>query len=318
MSVERLSVGGLKKIAIYGGTFDPVHHAHLILAREAIETLDLDKVILVPAAISPLKKAAPVASGEVRLAMLQAAIKGEPKFEVDECELLRPPPSYTIDTVEEIRRRECDASIYCLIGEDNVEQLPRWHRFAELEKIVRFVVLDRTGKQPSHSYQLIHRRIDISATEIRRRVAQNESIRYLVPDSVERNYSARKTLSGAIAITPENLAKTCAELASNKKAEDIVVLDLRGISSFTDFFVICSGTSEPQLKAIANEIETRLREDYSLRPVAVDGFPASQWMVLDYLQVVVHIFHRDKRAFYSLEGLWGDAPVLQWESISTR
>jgi nicotinate-nucleotide adenylyltransferase len=185
LSFDRLSVGGLKKIAIYGGTFDPVHHAHLILAREAIETLDLDKVILVPAAISPLKKAAPVASGEVRLAMLRAATKGDPKFEVDECELLRPSPSYTIDTVEEIRRRECDASIYCMIGEDNVEQLPRWHRFAQLEKIVRFVVLDRTGKQPSHSYQLIHRRIDISATDIRRRVAQNESIRYLVPESVQ-------------------------------------------------------------------------------------------------------------------------------------
>jgi nicotinate-nucleotide adenylyltransferase len=185
LSAQRLTVGGLKKIAIYGGTFDPVHHAHLILARQAIETLGLDKVILVPAAISPLKKAAPVASGEVRLAMLQVAVKGEPEFEVNECELLRPPPSYTIDTVEDIRRRECDAAIYCLIGEDNVEQLPRWHRFAELEKIVRFVVLDRSGKQPSHSYQLIHRRIDISATEIRRRVAQNESIRYLLPDSVE-------------------------------------------------------------------------------------------------------------------------------------
>jgi len=185
LSAERLTVGGLKKIAIYGGTFDPVHHAHLILARQAIETIGLAKVILVPAAISPLKKAAPVASGEVRLAMLQAAIKCEPEFEVDECELLRPPPSYTIDTVEEIRRRECDSSIFCLIGEDNVEQLPRWHRFAELENMVRFVVLDRSGKQPSHSYQLIHRRIDISATEIRRRVAHNESIRYLLPDSVE-------------------------------------------------------------------------------------------------------------------------------------
>ncbi len=185
MSVARLSVGRLKKIAIYGGTFDPVHHAHLILAREAIETLGLEKVILVPAAISPLKKAAPVASGEVRLAMLRTAIRGQPEFEVDECELLRPPPSYTIDTVEEIRRRECDALLYCLIGEDNVEQLPRWHRFNELEKLVRFVVLDRTGKQPTHTYQLIHRRIDISATEIRRRVAQHESIRYLVTGSVE-------------------------------------------------------------------------------------------------------------------------------------
>jgi nicotinate-nucleotide adenylyltransferase len=175
----------LKKIAIYGGTFDPVHHAHLILAREAIETLGLEKIILVPAAISPLKKTAPVASGEVRLAMLRAAIKGQPEFEVDECELRRSPPSYTIDTVEEIRRREGGAAIYCLIGEDNVEQLQLWHRFAELEKMVHFVVLDRSGKQPSHSYEVILRRIDISATEIRRRVAQNESIRYLIPDSVE-------------------------------------------------------------------------------------------------------------------------------------
>jgi nicotinate-nucleotide adenylyltransferase len=192
LSPERLIVAGLKKIAIYGGTFDPIHHAHLILARQAIEALGLVKVILVPAAISPLKEAAPVASGEVRLAMLQVAIKGEPEFEVDECELRRPPPSYTIDTVEEIRRRECDASIFCLIGEDNVEQLPRWHRFGELEKMVRFVVLDRSGRQPSHSYQLIHRRIDISATEIRRRVAQNESIRYLVPDSVEEIIQRKK------------------------------------------------------------------------------------------------------------------------------
>jgi ribosome-associated protein len=91
------------------------------------------------------------------------------------------------------------------------------------------------------------------------------------------------------------------------------VLDLRTISTFTDFFVICSATSEPQLKAIANEIETRLREDHAIRPVAIDGFPASQWIVLDYLQVVVHVFHRDKREFYSLEDLWSDAPLLDWQ-----
>jgi ribosome-associated protein len=81
--------------------------------------------------------------------------------------------------------------------------------------------------------------------------------------------------------------------------------------------VICSATSEPQLKAIANEIETRLREDHAIRPVAIDGFPASQWIVLDYLQVVVHVFHRDKRAFYSLEDLWGDAPRIDWETATT-
>jgi ribosome-associated protein len=97
-----------------------------------------------------------------------------------------------------------------------------------------------------------------------------------------------------------------------------VVLDLREISTFTDFFVICSAASEPQLKAIAGEIEMRLKEDDKIRPAAVDGFPASHWIVLDYLQVVVHIFHREKRAFYSLEDLWGDAPRLAWEAAGAR
>jgi ribosome-associated protein len=119
-----------------------------------------------------------------------------------------------------------------------------------------------------------------------------------------------------IEITSEQLAKTCAELASNKKAEEIIVLDLRDISTFTDFFVICSATSEPHLKAIAGEIETRLKEDHKISATAVDGFPASQWIVLDYMQVVVHVFHRDKREFYSLESLWGDAPRLEWESAA--
>ena len=91
-----------------------------------------------------------------------------------------------------------------------------------------------------------------------------------------------------------------------------MVLDLREISTFTDFFVICSGTSEPHLKAIAGEIEARLRVDHKTRPAAVDGFPVSQWIVLDYMQVIVHVFHRDKRDFYSLEDLWGYAPRLAW------
>ncbi len=173
------------KIGIYGGTFDPVHHAHLILARDALETLGLDKVIFVPAAISPLKKSAPMASGEVRLAMLRAAIEGEARFAVDPCELCRPPPSYTIDTVKQIRQNNRDASIYFLIGEDNVGTLTKWHQFAELEKLVRFIILDRTGKSAQHSYPVVERKINISATEIRKRVASGQSIRYLVPPAVE-------------------------------------------------------------------------------------------------------------------------------------
>jgi ribosome-associated protein len=97
-----------------------------------------------------------------------------------------------------------------------------------------------------------------------------------------------------------------------------VVLDLREISTFTDYFVICSGTSEPHLKAIASEVETWLKQDHGIRATAIDGFPASHWIVLDYLQVIVHVFHHEKRAFYSLEDLWGDAPRLVWETVEQR
>jgi nicotinate-nucleotide adenylyltransferase len=175
----------LKKIAIYGGTFDPIHHGHLIVAREALERLGAEKVIFIPARASPLRKTAPVARDEIRLLMIQAAIENEPGFAVDDCELLRAPPSYTIDTIEQIRQRTGDATIYCLVGEDNVDKLTKWRCFADLEKMVRFVILDRSGQRPHHAYPVIRRKIDISATEIRKRVATGRSIRYFVPPAVE-------------------------------------------------------------------------------------------------------------------------------------
>ena len=100
---------------------------------------------------------------------------------------------------------------------------------------------------------------------------------------------------------------------ADKKALDIVAIDLRGISSFTDFFVIASGTSEPHLKAIAGDLRDRLKTEHHIQPMAVDGFPLSQWIVADYSAVIVHIFHETKRSFYSLEDLWGDAPRLELE-----
>ncbi len=185
MSIVTAGNKKLKKIGIYGGSFDPIHHGHLILAREAREALDLEKVILVPAAVSPLKRRAAAASGDMRLKMLRAAIEGEEGFAIDDCELRRPPPSWTIDTVLEIGKRETDSEIYLLIGEDTVATLDRWRRFDDLKKIVRFVVLDRTGSQTQRDYQIVRRKIDISATDIRKRVAHEQSIRYLVPPAVE-------------------------------------------------------------------------------------------------------------------------------------
>jgi ribosome-associated protein len=107
------------------------------------------------------------------------------------------------------------------------------------------------------------------------------------------------------------LALRCRELADNKKAEDIVILDVREVSSVTDYFVIASGTSEPHLRAIVDEIIDKLREGHHLRPKAVDGTLHTAWIVLDYFDVIVHVMRADVRDRYDLETLWGDAPRVK-------
>lgn len=114
-------------------------------------------------------------------------------------------------------------------------------------------------------------------------------------------------------VEAEEFARRCAVAMSEKKAEDIVVIDLRGISSFTDFFVIGSGSSEPQLKAIGSAVREVSRAECGRSPRNEDGFPAAQWVAVDFGDVVAHVFQHEKRLFYNLEALWKDAPRLDWE-----
>jgi nicotinate-nucleotide adenylyltransferase len=174
-----------KKIGVYGGTFDPIHCAHLILAREALEKLGLEQIIFVPAAISPHKLTQTPTLAAARVEMLRAAIEGEAQFSIDELELNRPPPSYTFDTITEFKRRSPHDHIFYLIGSDNLPRLETWHRFDELRELVQFVVLHRGAGEVHSDFPTIGRHIDISATEIRKRVATGRSIRYLVPPAVE-------------------------------------------------------------------------------------------------------------------------------------
>jgi len=109
----------------------------------------------------------------------------------------------------------------------------------------------------------------------------------------------------------KKLALECRELADNRKAENIVVLDVAEISSIADYFVIASGTSEPHLRAISDEIADKLREQHDIRPRAVDGTLQAGWLVLDYFDVIVHLMRADVREHYDLEGLWGDAPRVR-------
>ncbi|MSU21859.1 MAG: ribosome silencing factor [Pedosphaera sp.] len=109
----------------------------------------------------------------------------------------------------------------------------------------------------------------------------------------------------------KKLALKCREVADNKKAENIVILDVSEVSSITDYFVVATGTSKPHLRAIIDEIKDSLQKDANIKPRATDGSLQTAWIVLDYFDVIVHVMSAEVREHYDLEGLWGDAPRVR-------
>jgi len=177
------------RLGLLGGSFNPIHHGHLITAVRAAEAARLDRVLFIPAAISPLKPTRDLASGRDRWALLKAAIRGNPLFTASDLELRRGGVSYSVDTLRELRRRSPD-SLYWILGTDAARLLPKWKSIDEVRRLVKFIVIARPGDSipRNMSKESVVRAplLEISSSEIRERVRKGLSIRYLVPEAVER------------------------------------------------------------------------------------------------------------------------------------
>ena len=170
------------RVGIFGGTFDPIHVGHLAIARAALESVPLDRVIFVPAKRSPLKDRPPVASEADRLAMLESVIAEEPCFSVSRIELEREGPSYTIDTLEAFAD---GGELFLILGSDALAEFPRWRMPDRIGALATILVADRPGAPLPPGgipYRLFDApRLDISSRELRARAARGRSLRYLVP-----------------------------------------------------------------------------------------------------------------------------------------
>jgi nicotinate-nucleotide adenylyltransferase len=178
----------MTSIGLFGGSFDPVHHGHLIVAQVAAESLGLDELRFVPAREQPFKAGRHAAAAADRAAMLDRAVAGTRGFAVERAELAREGPSYTVETLLGLRAREPGVAWTLLLGADAAAELDAWHRAAELPGLARIVVFARPGTpipvSPLIAGTVEVPAVEVSATEIRRRVREGRPVRYWVPDAV--------------------------------------------------------------------------------------------------------------------------------------
>ncbi len=189
------------RIGIFGGTFNPIHTGHLVVAQDALEALKLSRVLFIPSATPSHKRVADLAPAEHRLRMVRAAIAGNPSFAVSDLEIKRGGLSYSVETVRALQKRQPRADWFFIIGSDSFKDLHSWREIQTLAQLCQFIVVARPdfemGKMTARGvgldpatfkrvsrHQLRAHQVEISSTEIRARVFSRKSIRYLVPDAV--------------------------------------------------------------------------------------------------------------------------------------
>lgn len=191
------------KIGILGGTFDPPHVGHLIAAQDTFDALSLDQLLFIPARVPPHKQHEGVTAAAIRLRMVRAAIQGDARFEVSDVELHRTGPSYTIDTLRELRGLHMHDELFLLLGVDQVRDFSTWQEPDEVRRCAKLVMLTRSGIEEAPQSDILHEtvavtRIDVSSTLIRERVRAGRTIRYLVPDAVEKVIVSERLYSGSM------------------------------------------------------------------------------------------------------------------------
>lgn len=328
------------KIVFFGGTFDPPHNGHLALADAVLEKGIADHVMFVPAWIPPhkiLKGRVPYAD---RFRMMELAAGDRKNVSVSGLEGERGGVSYTIDSLEKLSAEHPGNEYILLIGGDSLAQLHTWHRAEELAERFRIIYCPRPGETPDLEELLKHWPLktaekllsgaiadlplsDLASTEIREKLAAGISSAG-IPEKVlayirQRRFYMKEEMN-VVKPTAKELACFCANVADQRKGTDIIVLEMTELSAIADYFVICTGTSAPHLRAISENIQKEAKEKFDLKG-KIDGTPESNWIIVDMGDVMIHIFTPESRMTYQLEDLWGDAvkiDAVQKEEKKTK
>ncbi len=276
------------KIAIFGGSFDPIHIAHKAIVETALKELDIDKLIIIPTYLNPFKKEF-LFEPNVRFELLKKVFKNNPKVEISDFEIKQKKLSYTYETIRYIKDLYKPSKIYFIIGEDNLKSLHRWHNIDELKESLEFVVALRIGYNLiSKDFKTLDINIDISSTKLR----ENLDLDY-VPKEIWEDLKYLK--KGKIL---NNRIENIKAILEDKKAVDIEVFDLTSKEYLVDYVVIATTLNPKHASALLDHLKIDLKpkgEEF-LRVDEDDN-----WTVIDLGDVFIHLMSEKYREKYNIE-----------------
>lgn len=322
------------RVAVFGGTFNPLHMGHLNVIRTVHDRLNLDAVAVVPAAQNPLKPPVEGPTGAQRLEILKVGLKDLPYAVIDDRELQRGGMSYTVDTIRDYAKTVAPENLYLIVGLDQFDTFDKWKEFERILTLANLIVVTRPkhnmpfseedlppGLRPlvavfdrqfialttGRSIEFLRLQdVDVSSTELRKRLRTGRNVDRHVTIEVE-EYIKTHDLYGPLGPRIgdyEAFTRFCAQALFDKKAINVKAFDLRGTEAPTDFTLIASGTSTRHATSLAENVARAVKDEYNVFPQSLEGSGEGRWVVLDYGALIVHVFYDFVRQEYRLEDLW--------------
>lgn len=331
-----------ERIGIFGGTFNPLHVGHLNSMVTVAKKVGLQKVAVIPTFQNPIKEPIEGPTPEQRLEMVRAGVSEyDGLLQVDEQEVVRGGPSFTVETLKSYATQYKADDLFLIVGVDVFYSMDEWKDLETILELSNLVVTSRSGNQFPFSVEdfpkkvrdmvadfdkkvaflntgrFIHfvrlEDIDVSATEVRKKLRNGQSVAKYLTSSVEeyiKDNNLYRPLDVRIADFQE-FTKFCANVLYEKKAINLRAFDLRPIDNPAEFTIICSGTSSRQAASMGESVIRAVKENFGVLPLGIEGLKEGRWVVVDYGSLMVHIFYDYVRNEYRLEDLWRGGIDLQ-------
>lgn len=323
------------KIGLFGGSFNPPHNGHLNSLQTVLKKLGLDKIYVIPTSQNPLKMELEGPTAEQRLEMVREALNSYEKFFIlDDQEVKKGGVSYTIDTIANFEKTNPNDELYLIIGADNFADFSKWKDYKSILKKSNLIVTTRPGydlpdskeELPDYLQDLVEeydfnfielktgksvqflnlKDLEISSSELRKWLRSSKPVEKYLPLTVE-NYIKKNKLYLPTADKVSDykiFTEFCADVLFDKKGIQVRGFDLTKMTAPSEYALIVSGTSTRHTVAMSEHVVQAVKGEFGVRPLSVEGTDEGRWVVVDYGNLIVHIFYDFVRQEYSLENLW--------------